>query len=63
MDEKTFLESIYQSMQESERQMELLGRPLSQATREQALKQVSMLQAAKKVSRQQKILKLIGKVS
>lgn len=49
MDEKTFLESIYQSMRESEIQMQLLGRSSSQATREQALKQVSMLQAANEV--------------
>ena len=47
MDVKTFLNSIYQSMQESERQMQLLGRPSMRVLREQALKKVSMLQAAK----------------
>lgn len=48
MEQKTFLNLILQSMRDSARQARLsLGRPSSQATREQALKQVSMLQAAK----------------
>ena len=48
MGQKTFLDSIYQSMQDSARQGRLsLGRTSSRATREQALKQVDMLKAAK----------------
>ena len=48
MGKQAFLDSIYQSMQDSARLVRLLlGRPSSHATREQALKQVAMLQAAK----------------
>ena len=48
MDEQTFLDSVYQSMQDSVRQVRLsLGRPSSQATLQEALQQVAMLQAAK----------------
>ena len=43
-----FLDSIYQSMQDSAREARLsLGRPSSHATRQQALEQVAMLKAAK----------------
>lgn len=50
MEQKTFLDSIFQSMRDSARQARLsLGCPSSQATREQALKQVSMLQASKEM--------------
>jgi hypothetical protein len=48
MEEKKFLDLIYQSMQDSAREARLsLGRPSSHATRQQALKQVAMLKAAK----------------
>ena len=48
MGEKIFLDSIYQSMQDSAREARIsLGRPSSQATRQQALQQVAMLKAAK----------------
>jgi len=48
MGEQTFLDSLSQSMQDSARQVRLsLGRPSSRATRQQALEQVAMLQAAK----------------
>ena len=48
MGEKIFLDSIYQSMQDSAREARLsLGRPSSHATRQQALEQVAMLKAAK----------------
>ena len=48
MGQKIFLDSIYQSMQDSARQVRLsLGRPSSHATRQQALQQVAMLKAAK----------------
>ena len=48
MGRKVFLDSIFQSMQDSARLVRLLlGRPSSHATREQALKQVEMLNAAK----------------
>ena len=48
MDEKTFLDLLYQSMQDSAREARLsLGRPSSHATRQQALEQVAMLKAAK----------------
>lgn len=51
MDEQTFLDSLCQSMQESAREVRLsLGRPSSQATREQALRQVAMLQEAKQAA-------------
>ena len=48
MDPQTFLDLIYKSMQDSARQVRLsLGRPSSQATLQEALQQVAMLQAAK----------------
>ena len=48
MGEKIFLDSIYQSMQDSAREVRLsLGRPSSHVTRQQALQQVAMLKAAK----------------
>ena len=48
MDEQDFLNRIAQSMRESEQQLfDSLGRQSSRATREQALRQVAMLQAAK----------------
>ena len=44
----SFLDSIFQSMQDSARLVRLLlGRPSSHATREQALKQVQMLEQAR----------------
>ena len=49
MERQTFIDSLFQSMRDSARQVRLLlGRPSSRATREQALRQVEMLQAAKK---------------
>ena len=48
MDEKTFLDSIFQSMQESEIQMQLLGRSSLRVTREQVMAQVTFLQNAEK---------------
>ena len=51
MGEQTFLDSLNRSMLDSARQVRLsLGRPSSQATRQQALEQVAMLQAAKEAS-------------
>ena len=51
MGQKIFLDSIYQSMQDSAREVRLsLGRPSSHATRQQALQQVAMLQAAKEAA-------------
>ena len=48
MGQKIFLDSIYQSMQDSAKEARLLlGRPSSHATRQQALQQVAMLKAAK----------------
>ena len=48
MGQKIFLDSIYQSMRDSAREVRLsLGRPSSHATRQQALQQVAMLKAAK----------------
>lgn len=48
MDEQTFLDSIYKSMQDSARQIRFsLGRMPSQVTREQACQQVAMLEHAK----------------
>ena len=48
MGKQAFLDSIYQSMLESAREVRLLlGRPSSHATREQALRQVQMLEQAK----------------
>lgn len=53
MEEQTFLDSLFQSMQDSARQVRLSsGRPSSQATREQALKQVAMLEKAKEAAQQ-----------
>jgi len=51
MEEKRFLDLIYQSMQDSAREIRLsLGRPPSHATLEEALKQVAMLKAAKEAA-------------
>lgn len=51
MGEQTFLALINQSMQDSARHVRLsLGRPSSRATRQQALNQVAMLQAAKEAA-------------
>ena len=48
MGQKIFLDSIYQSMRDSAREVRLLlGHPSSHATREEALQQVAMLKAAK----------------
>jgi len=48
MGQKIFLDSIYQSMQDSAREVRLsLGCPSSHATRQQALQQVAMLKAVK----------------
>ena len=48
MEEQTFMDLIYQSMQDSAREARLsLGRPSSHATLEEALQQVAMLKAAK----------------
>ena len=48
MEEKRFMDLIYQSMQDSAREIRLsLGRPSSHATLEEALQQVAMLKAAK----------------
>lgn len=48
MEEQTFIDLIYQSMQDSAQQVRLsLGLPSSHATRQEALQQVAMLQAAK----------------
>lgn len=53
MGQKIFIDTIYQSMQDSARQVRLsLGRPSSQATRQQALEQVEMLMAAKEAAQQ-----------
>ena len=53
MGQKIFIDSIYKSMQDSARQVRLSsGRPSSQATREQALKQVAMLESAKEAAQQ-----------
>lgn len=55
MEEQIFLDSIYRSMQESALQIRCsLGRTPSYVTREEALKQVAMLQQAKEAQ-------LIGK--
>ncbi len=56
MEEQIFLDLMNKSMQASVRQVRLsLGRPSSQATREEALQQVAMLKAAKdRASREQK---------
>ena len=48
MDPQTFLDLIFESIQESARQARLSsGRPSSQATLQEALQQVAMLEAAK----------------
>ena len=48
MEPQTFLDLINRSIQDSVRQVRLsLGRPSSQATLQEALRQVAMLQAAK----------------
>ena len=48
-EEKSLVKRIYQSMQDSAREIRLsLGRPTSHAPREEALRQVEMLQNAKK---------------
>lgn len=48
MEEKRFMDLIYQSMQDSAREIRLsLGRPPSHATLEEAMQQVAMLKAAK----------------
>lgn len=48
-EEKTFARRIYQSLHDSAREIRLsLGRPTSHAIREEALRQVEMLQNAKK---------------
>ena len=48
-EEKSLVKRIYQSMQDSAREIRLsLGRPTSHATREEALQQVEMLQNVKK---------------
>ena len=48
MEPEIFLATIFQSMQDSARQVRSsLGRPSSQATRQEALQQVAMLKAAK----------------
>ena len=48
MDEQTFIDLLYKSMDESARQVRLTtGRPTSKATREEAIRQVEMLNAAK----------------
>lgn len=55
MEEEELINAIYQSMQESARELRLtLGRPTSHATREEALRQVAMLKAAKEASQQGK---------
>lgn len=47
-EEQTLIDLLYQSMQDSAREIRLsLGRPTSHATREEALRQVEMLQKAK----------------
>ena len=47
-EEQTLIDLLYQSMQDSAREIRLsLGRPSSHATRQQALEQVAMLKAAK----------------
>ena len=56
MGQKIFLDSIYQSMLDSAREVRLsLGRPSSHATRQQALQQVEMLKAAKE-AQQEKLI-------
>ena len=53
MEEKRFMDLIYQSIQDSAREIRLsLGRPSSYATLEEALQQVAMLKAAKEAAHQ-----------
>ena len=53
MGQQAFLDSIYQSMEDSARLVRFsLGRPSSRTTREHALQQVAMLQAAKEAAQQ-----------
>ena len=53
MGQQIFLDSIFQSMRDSAQQVRLsLGRPSSHATRQQALQQVAMLEAAKEKAQQ-----------
>ena len=48
MEEKRFMDLIYQSIQDSAREIRLTtGRPSSHATLEDALQQIAMLKAAK----------------
>ena len=55
MGEKEFIDAIYKSMQDSAREVRLsLGRPSSLATREEALRQVAMLKAAKEAQQNRK---------
>lgn len=50
MEPQTFLDIVNKSIQDSVRQVRLsLGRPSSQATLQEALQQVAMLQAAKEL--------------
>ena len=64
MEEKVFLDSIYQSMQDSAREARLsLGRPSSHATRQQALEQVAMLKAAKEAYCIDCIVKFVNPLS
>ena len=64
MEEKTFLDSLSKSMQDSARQVRyLLGRPSSQATRQQALQQVEILMAAKKMSEAKGIDRITRKMN
>ena len=57
MGQKIFLDLIYQSMQDSALQVRRsLGRPSSRATRQQALRQVAMLKAAKEAHQTGKLV-------
>ena len=57
MGQKIFLDLIYQSMQDSAQQVRRsLGRPSSRATRQQALRQVAMLKAAKEAQQTGKLV-------
>lgn len=48
-EEQTLIDLLYQSMQDSAREIRLsLGQPTSHATREEALQQVEILQNVKK---------------
>jgi len=51
MEEKILMDFLYQSMQDSARELHLsLGRPFSQTTREEALQQVAILKAAQEAA-------------